>query len=224
MLAAGIKAPATLDELESHLREDYEAHLRLGVSEPAAFETVMAQIGQAEILKTEFARAGETTFDRLIKLLCKLAGIPEHQLATNMNTTHSNLEPRWATYTKAVTFVFPAAFLWLFTVVFVLPKVNQLCQAAGMRVFDFTNAPAIFRGSGMVGQVMILLTNHGLLISGAAAVAVILLERYFRQWPRYRRQAIGMGVFLLNAVVLLSLTLMILSMVVAAPNVVHHGH
>jgi hypothetical protein len=32
------------------------------------------------------------------------------------------------------------------------------------------------------------------------------------------------GVFLLNAFVLLSLTLMIVSMVVAAPNVVHHAH
>jgi hypothetical protein len=195
MLAAGIKTPATLDELESHLREDYEEHRRLGQSETTAFTMAISQIGQAEILKTEFTRAGETVFERLLKFLCKLAGIPNYQLATNMNTTNSNLEPRWATYAKAGAFVFPATFLWLFTVVFVLPKVNQLCQAAGTTVFDFTCAPAIFRGSGVVGQVMILLTNHGFILGGAAIVAVLLVERYSQQWPRYRRQAIAAGSF-----------------------------
>src|SRR5580658_4506383 len=94
MLAAGIKAPTTLDELESHLREDFEQHVRQGLSETAALETVMAQIGQAEILKTEFARSRETISERLIKLLFKLGGIPNYQLLTNMNTTNSNLEAR----------------------------------------------------------------------------------------------------------------------------------
>jgi hypothetical protein len=226
MLAAGIKSPAPLEELESHLRDNVEQQVRSGLCEQAAFETTVREFGRAEVLKTEFARVRETAFERLIKSLCRLAGFPNYQLITDMNTNAnpSNLEARWATYVKAVAFIFPAAFLWLFTVVFVLPKVNQLCQAAGTRVFDFTNAPAIFRGSGVIGQAMIFLTSHGLLIGGTVILAFVLLERYFRQWPRYRRQAIGLGVFLLNAVVLLSLALMIVSMVVAAPNVTHQGH
>ena len=91
-------------------------------------------MGQAKILKTEFARAGETAFDRLIKFLCKLAGIPEYQLLTNMKYNQTKPAGHFA---KVRLIIFPATFLWLFTVVFVLPKVNQLCQAAGTGVFDF---------------------------------------------------------------------------------------
>ena len=44
----------------------------------------------------------------------------------NMNINPPNIEPRWATYTKAGTFLFPALFMWLLTVVFVLPKAVEL--------------------------------------------------------------------------------------------------
>jgi hypothetical protein len=224
MLAAGIKTPVPLEELESHLRDEIEQQVRSGLSEQAAFETTIRQVGRAEHLKIEFAKVGETIYARLKRLFHAFARIPNYQPLTNMNTSDQNLEPRWATYAKAGTFVFPAAFLWLFTVVFVLPKVNEVCQAAGTTVFNFTNAPAIFRSSAVVGQGMIFLTSHWLLIGGSIILAFVLLERYFQQWPRYRRLAIGIGVFLLNGVVLLSLTLMIVSILIAGPQVMHHGH
>ena len=56
MLAAGVKAPVPLDELESHLREDIEQQVRSGLSPQQSFETAVRRIGEAHALKTEFAK------------------------------------------------------------------------------------------------------------------------------------------------------------------------
>jgi hypothetical protein len=56
MLAAGIKTPAPLEELESHLREEFERQIQLGIGGPQAFEMAVRQIGQAQELKPEFAK------------------------------------------------------------------------------------------------------------------------------------------------------------------------
>jgi len=44
MLAAGIKTPAPLEELENHLREEINRQLRLGSSTQKAFEISVIQI------------------------------------------------------------------------------------------------------------------------------------------------------------------------------------
>ena len=223
MLAAGIQTPATLDELELHLREEIEQQVKSGLDEQKAFEATAQQIGQATVLKTEFSKVGETFYERLKQLVCTLAGISNYQLATNMNTPNQNIEPRWTTYAKVGTFIFPAVFLWLITVVYVLPKAAEICQAAGTTIFNFAQpVPVIIRVWAGIGQAMIFLTNHVFLIGGAIVLTFVLLERYFSQWPRYRRAAIGTGAFILNAAVLLSLTIMIVSILVAAPALTHH--
>jgi hypothetical protein len=56
MLAAGIKSPVPLEELESHLRDDLEQQMRSGVSAPAAFDAAVARLGRADVLKPEFKR------------------------------------------------------------------------------------------------------------------------------------------------------------------------
>jgi len=212
MLAAGIKSPVPLEELELHLREEIERQVKSGLDEQKAFEATAQQIGQATVLKTEFSKVGETLYERLKQLVCALAGISNHQLAANMSTPNQNIEPRWTTYAKVGTFIFPAVFLWLITVVYVLPKAAEICQAAGTTIFNFAQpVPVIIRAWAAIGQAMIFLTNHVFLIGGAIVLTFVLLERYFSQWPRYRRAAIGAGAFILNAAVLLSLTIMIVS-------------
>jgi lysylphosphatidylglycerol synthetase-like protein (DUF2156 family) len=57
MLAAGIKTPVPLEELESHLREDVEQQMRSGFSEQEAFGSAIKKIGQPRLLKTEFQKA-----------------------------------------------------------------------------------------------------------------------------------------------------------------------
>ena|GEM_PF-1896921 len=221
MLAAGIKTPVPLEELEIHLRDEIEQRMKFGLEQQKAFENSIQQIGQPEMLKNEFTKVGGTIQERLKHFLLTLSGIHNPQLATNMNTSNSNIEPRWTTYAKAGTFLFPAAFLWLFTVVFVLPKANEICQAAGATIFDFEHGPVVFKASAMVGQTMIFLTNHCVLIGGTILLAFALLERYFTQWPSYRRAAIGIGVFLLNTIVLLSMVMIIISILIAAPALLH---
>jgi len=50
------------------------------------------------------------------------------------------------------------------------------------------------------------------------------LEWCSSQWPRYRRATIGIGAFLLNATVLISITTMVISALIAAPALLHHAH
>ena len=72
MLAAGIKAPMPLDELESHLREDIEQQMKAGLAAQQAFHAATEKIGQANALKTEFKKAdGFGTFMKT-KLINKL--------------------------------------------------------------------------------------------------------------------------------------------------------
>ena len=42
-------------------------------------------------------------------------------------------------------------------------------------------------------------------------------------WPRYRRVTLGLGTFVVNSIVLLSIFLMILTAVMAAPALLHHA-
>lgn len=66
MLAAGIKSPVPLEELESHLREDVEVGMRSGLTAQSAFETAERRMGQADGLKAEFKKAGKTNGYSLI--------------------------------------------------------------------------------------------------------------------------------------------------------------
>ena len=60
MLAAGIKTPAPLEELENHLREDFEQQARSGSSTQQAFNGAVQRIGQTSTLTTEFGKVGGT--------------------------------------------------------------------------------------------------------------------------------------------------------------------
>src|ERR1700679_1875933 len=57
MLAAGVKTPVPLEELENHLRDDLERQMRSGVEAEAAFQIAVARLGHAGALKKEFAKA-----------------------------------------------------------------------------------------------------------------------------------------------------------------------
>lgn len=54
MLAAGIKSPVPLEELESHLREKIEQLKQSGADERMAFEKAVQQTGSPRMLKNEF--------------------------------------------------------------------------------------------------------------------------------------------------------------------------
>ena len=56
MAAGGVKSPAVLDELESHLREEIDRQTRSGADELKAFDFATQKIGDSDLLKAEFAK------------------------------------------------------------------------------------------------------------------------------------------------------------------------
>ena len=79
MAAGGVKTPAVLDELESHLREDIERQVRAGVNAETAFKTAAERIGQSDLLKREFAKITEVKefrWGKVVGVACCLMALP----------------------------------------------------------------------------------------------------------------------------------------------------
>jgi hypothetical protein len=74
MLAAGIKSPAPLEELESHLREEIERLRELGIDEGRAFGKAVQQIGPPNALKREFQKLNMLTIERK-RIIAIAAGV-----------------------------------------------------------------------------------------------------------------------------------------------------
>src|SRR5215469_11868219 len=112
MLSVGLRNPNVLDELESHLWEEADRQINLGVDPKDAFETAVRRIGQPKALNLEFKKITgiKQVTERMKHTVLALAGIPNHYLKTSMNTSDpkSNIDPGWATYLKAALFVAPA--------------------------------------------------------------------------------------------------------------------
>jgi hypothetical protein len=212
MLAAGIKAPVPLEELENHLREEIEWQLRAGESEPIAFAAAVRQMGGSAALKPEFAKVGEPIHERLRRLFCALAGIPDYQLATNMNTSNSNLERGWVTYLKSAALVFPAFVVWVGSCVFVVPKLKEIC------VVSSTSFP---KPIVTALDVTDFIKNHLILGMVVILAALILLEWRSSRWPRYRRLVFGITAFSLNFVTLAMIAGLLVFAVVAGANLLH---
>jgi hypothetical protein len=79
MLAGGIKSFETLDELESHLREDVERQMHVGMDASRAFEIAVGRIGQPRALNKEFMKTDGrklALLRRLKMLIFGTQGIP----------------------------------------------------------------------------------------------------------------------------------------------------
>ena len=79
MLAAGIKTPTTLDELELHLRDEIERQMTSGLSTQAAFEIALQQLGHPQAVQAEFKKTEEAAAARAWKrkqtLLVAITGL-----------------------------------------------------------------------------------------------------------------------------------------------------
>lgn len=209
MYAAGINDPGLLDELESHLCEAMRERVQAGWSESAAFDAAVRQVGQGPTLKLEFARAGGTIHEQLKRLFCALAGIPNYQIATTMNTSNRDIESWWATYLKAAALILPAIVLWVGSCVFVVPKLKVICEASG----------TIFPGLVMIALALSgILKNHLLIVATAILAALVLLEWRSRRWARYRRVVFGVTAFSMNLLTLILIATLLVFAVMAGAN------
>jgi hypothetical protein len=75
MLAAGIKTPTPLEELESHLRDEIELQIKSGLNEPRAFEFAVQWIGQPKMLDVEFKKSERTIMKRTLMVVAGIFGI-----------------------------------------------------------------------------------------------------------------------------------------------------
>jgi len=128
-----------------------------------------------------------------------------------MNPSHTSIELRWTTYAKAVALLLPAVSLWGFSGVFLFPKLETIWRDAG-----FDNPTAL----GVMGASNFLM-SHAVLISAAIILIFVLLEWRNRGWPRYRRGCVGLVGFGLNSAVLVLLTPMRATAILAAPCLLH---
>jgi len=76
MRSAGVKNPDIVDELESHLREDWARRVQSGESEEQAFERAVQGVGQASLLNHEFAKLVKWAWLRKLKGIMAGAFVP----------------------------------------------------------------------------------------------------------------------------------------------------
>jgi hypothetical protein len=96
MLAAGIKAPVPLEELENHLREEIERQMKSGLSQQKAFEISLLQIGRPEILGHEFKKS-EGTLTKKIGIFAAIVGavIISRILTEHPDAAHLRRNEQW---------------------------------------------------------------------------------------------------------------------------------
>ena len=75
MLAAGIKTPVPLEELEIHLREDMEQQKCAGLNEQKAFEISTQRIGQPKMLRREFKKSERRFMKQIVKIGAGIVGV-----------------------------------------------------------------------------------------------------------------------------------------------------
>jgi hypothetical protein len=77
MQSAGVNNREIVDELESHLREDWARRVRFGATAGQAFEAAVHGVGQPGLLKAEFAKLGGRKWTWLKKLKDGIVGALE---------------------------------------------------------------------------------------------------------------------------------------------------
>lgn len=67
-------------------------------------------------------------------------------------------------------------------------------------------------------QVAYFVTQHFFLIGAGVIVGLVLLEWRSSRWPRYRRASVGVAAFCTNTVILVFITVMFMTALMAAPS------
>src|SRR5688572_14079828 len=102
-----------------------------------------------------------------------------------MNNASINPEARWATYSKGILFLIPALAAWSLSIVFVFPKIEQICANTGV-YFPSMFGPAYF------------FRDYAIYIFTAIAAALLFLEWRSEIWRKYRRFSVGTVIYLFN--------------------------
>jgi len=111
------------------------------------------------------------------------------------------------TYAKALGTLLPTLFFWGFSMLFVMPKLEWLWAKTNM---EGTRADWLMDGLEFAKA-------YFWLIVAPLVLLLVVLELTVKNWRRYRAAVIGTLTVLINAAVLLLLTWISVSVLVAAP-------
>jgi hypothetical protein len=136
-----------------------------------------------------------------------IASNQNHPASMDLHPANSNLEPQWRTYLKGAVFSAPALILWGFSAVFLFPKLQTIWRDSG---FENITAQRMM-------QVSQFLMSHGIFVAAAIILPLVLLEWRSNRWPRYRRASVDVATFLVNTAVLVLMTGMLATALLAAP-------
>ena len=128
-----------------------------------------------------------------------------------MNTSISNrsIEPAWKSYLTVAAFALPAIAAAVFSAVYLLPKLEELCRQAGI------NYPA---GVRSIMNIVRFAGQNGLILFLIPCALVGFLEWRSYGWPRYRRASLGIISFVVNTAVLVFLTALFTTAMITAPS------
>jgi predicted anti-sigma-YlaC factor YlaD len=111
------------------------------------------------------------------------------------------------TYLRAVGFLCPGLFVWLFNHNFLLPKLQSL--------WAHTDLPG--SSAQWILDYAVFLTRHLTDVISALVVLCLALELFWRQWPRYRGGAVAAFTVFVNAITLVGVTAISTAIMVALP-------
>lgn len=220
MISGGIKSPALLDELESHLRDEIAEQSRRGTEVEEAFGRAAQGIGRVEVLRKEFKKISTLSriFRGAARRSLRFAGVPNHYIDNAMNDSSINPESRWVTYLRSAAFLLPAICLWMLSSVYVVPQFKSILERTGVGNVDwFVHATRVNFG------LMDLFKDHLFWIICTVVPLLGLLEWRSSRWPRFRGAVFGTGVFLLNLAVLLSFFIMFIAATLAMATLAQHA-
>jgi hypothetical protein len=211
LISEGIGSVNLLDELESHLIDEFEQRVAQGSTRELAFKEAVLVLGRASELKQEFSRAGE--FDMANKLkeaALAFAGIPGPEFqAVGGNY---RMEPGWATYLKTILYLGPAVSMSILLAIFVIPKVQGICKMARL-----PDNSLFWKLTQLSIHSNIRFTEYFGYLLVSSLLTFGILEKSCPAWPRFRKSTLSIGAFTLNAAVLLSVFIIITALVIAVP-------
>jgi hypothetical protein len=126
-----------------------------------------------------------------------------------MSTTQgTSIEPWWRTYLRGAAFSIPALLVLAFSSVYLFPKLETLWRDARFGASSATITAV---------QTAYFMTRHFFIIAATVAGTLVLLEWRSRSWPQYRRVSVCVTAFLVNTAILVFITVMFMTALMAAP-------
>ncbi|MGC3991448.1 MAG: hypothetical protein QM796_17540 [Chthoniobacteraceae bacterium] len=108
--------------------------------------------------------------------------------------------------------VLPSIFFWGFASIFLVPKIQQIWQEAGL--------------SGSKAQWLINLSDafhhHFYFVAGGIILLLFLVERWWPRWPLYRRMVVTIAIVLFHTLVLFGITVLATCALLAVPIILKH--